>query len=355
MDKPWLKSYPEGVPEEVPTPPFRSVRDLFEHGFSAFPDNAAYTNMGRTLSYADLNRLSMHFACYLQQTVGLTRGERVAIMLPNILQYPVAMCGIFRAGLVVVNVNPLYTARELKHQLQDSGTRCIIILENFAHVLEEVIADTEIDRVVTTGIGDLLHWPKSTVTNFALRYVKKAVPAYQFANRDTFNAALKKGTNKTLQNVDIGFADIAYLQYTGGTTGVSKGAMLSHRNMVYNVQQTVSWQAGAYDDVQPIIAITALPLYHIFSLQGNCLTVMAQGGLNVLITNPRDFEGFAKEIAEYEFNLFTGVNTMFAALMNTPSFEDIDFSHLRVCIGGCTAVQPALAQGWKETTGNTNL
>ncbi|MGI9247845.1 MAG: AMP-binding protein, partial [Woeseiaceae bacterium] len=334
MDKPWLKSYPPGVPEEVPAPPFRSIRELFEHGFAAYPDNPAYTNMGRTITYSDLNNLSMQFACYLQKTLGLTRGERVAIMLPNILQYPVAMCGIFRAGLVVVNINPLYTARELQHQLKDSGARCIVILENFAHVLEEVIADTEVDNVVTTGVGDLLGWPKGLITNLALRYVKKAVPAYRLANRISFKGALKAGANKTLNPVDIGFADIAYLQYTGGTTGVSKGAMLSHRNMVYNVQQTMVWQGDAYEGVRPIIAIAALPLYHIFSLQGNCLTVMAQGGLNVLITNPRDFEGFAKEIANYKFNMFAGVNTMFTALMNTPSFKDIDFGNLRVCIGG---------------------
>jgi long-chain acyl-CoA synthetase len=355
LDKVWLKSYPEGVPEEVPTPPFRSIRELFEHSFAEFPENPCYTNMGQTLSYADLNRLSMKFACYLQQTLGLTRGERIAIMLPNILQYPVAMCGIFRAGLVVVNVNPLYTARELEHQLKDSGARCIIILENFAHTLEGVIANTEVDHVVVTGVGDLLRWPKSILTNFVLRYVKKAVPRYRFANSVSFKGALRAGANKTLDPVDIGFADIAYLQYTGGTTGVSKGAMLSHRNMVYNVQQTISWQGDAYKGVEPIIAITALPLYHIFSLQGNCLTVMAQGGLNVLITNPRDFEGFAKEISQFDFNMFTGVNTMFTALMNTPSFNDIDFSHLRVCIGGGMAVQPAVAKDWKKATGATIL
>jgi len=355
LDKAWLKSYPPGVPEEVPTPPYRSVRDLFEHSFAEYPNNASYTNMGRTLSYADLNHLSMRFACYLQQELGMTRGERVAIMLPNILQYPVAMCGIFRAGLVVVNVNPLYTARELKHQLKDSGARCVVILENFAHILEEVVADTDVDFVVTTGVGDLLSWPKSTLTNFALRHVRKAVPSYRLANSVSFKAALKAGSNKDLTPVDIGFADIAYLQYTGGTTGVSKGAMLSHRNMVYNVQQTISWQGDAYDDVRPVIAITALPLYHIFSLQGNCLTVMAQGGQNVLITNPRDFEGFAKEIAKFRFNMFTGVNTMFAALLNTPSFRDIDFSSLRVCIGGGMAVQPAVAKEWKNATGTTIL
>jgi len=343
------------MPAEVPAPPFKSVRDLFEQAFEKWPDNAAYTNMGRTLSYAELDRLSMQFACYLQKTLGLTRGERVAIMLPNVLQYPVAMCGIFRAGLVVVNVNPLYTARELEHQLKDSGAKCIIILENFAHILEDVIAKTDVTYAVTTGVGDLLGFPKSVLTNFVLRYIKKSVPAYDLANRITFRQALKEGVGQALDEVDIGYADIAYLQYTGGTTGISKGAMLSHRNMVYNVQQTIFWQADAYEGVEPILAVTALPLYHIFSLQGNCLTVMAQGGENLLITNPRDFEGFAKEIAKFDFNLFTGVNTMFAALMDTPSFSRIDFGSLRVCIGGGMAVQPAIAKEWKEKTGNTIL
>lgn len=355
MEKVWLKSYPPGMPEEVPTPPFKSVRDLFEQAFEKYPNNAAYTNMGRTLDYAELDRLSMQFACYLQKNLGLTRGERVAIMLPNLLQYPVAMCGIFRAGLVVVNVNPLYTARELSHQLQDSGTKCIIILENFAHILADVIADTPVTHVVTTGIGDLLSFPKSTITNLLLRYVKKSVPAYKLDNRATFRQALRAGSGKALDEVDIGYADIAYLQYTGGTTGLSKGAMLSHRNMVYNVQQTITWQDDAYEGVQPIVAVTALPLYHIFSLQGNCLTVMAQGGQNLLITNPRDFEGFAKEISRFKFNLFTGVNTMFASLMDTPSFSSIDFSHMRVCIGGGMAVQPTIAKEWKKKTGCTIL
>jgi len=355
LEKVWIKSYPANIPAEVPTPPFKSVRDLFEQAFEKYPDNAAYTNMGRTLSYAELDRLSMQFACYLQKTLGLTRGERVAIMLPNILQYPVAMCGIFRAGLVVVNVNPLYTARELEHQLKDSGAKCIIILENFAHILEDVITKTEVTHVVTTGVGDLLSFPKSFLTNFALRYIKKSVPAYRLDNSISFRQALRAGAGLALDEVDIGYADIAYLQYTGGTTGVSKGAMLSHRNMVYNVQQSIVWQADAYEGVHPILAVTALPLYHIFSLQGNCLTVMAQGGENLLITNPRDFEGFAKEIARHQFNLFTGVNTMFAALMDTPSFSTIDFSSLRVCIGGGMAVQPAIAKEWKEKTNSTIL
>jgi long-chain acyl-CoA synthetase len=331
------------------------VRDLFEQAFEKYPNNTAYTNMGRSLDYAELDRLSMRFACYLQKELGLMRGERVAIMLPNILQYPVAMCGIFRAGLVVVNVNPLYTARELQHQLKDSGTKCIIILENFAHILERVIADTEIEHVVTTGLGDLLTWPKSVLTNLVLRHIKKAVPAYKISGRVTFRQALKAGSGNALDEVAIGFADIAYLQYTGGITGVTKGAMLSHRNMVYNVQQTITWQGDAFVGVEPIVAITALPLYHIFSLQGNCLTVMAQGGENVLITNPRDFEGFAKAMAEVDFCLFAGVNTMFASLMDARNFSSIDFSHLKFCVGGGMAVQPAIAQEWKEKTGCTIL
>ncbi len=352
MDKVWLKSYPEGMPENCPTPPFSSVRDLFENAFQQYPSARAFTSMGRTLTYSELDQLSMQFACYLQKDLGLTRGERVAIMLPNILQYPIALCGIFRAGLVVVNVNPLYTARELEHQLKDSGAKCILVLENFADTLEAVLPQTSIKQVITTGVGDLLTFPRSVITNFVLRKIRKEVPAHSIAGATTFKAVLSAGSNKALDRVELGFADIAFLQYTGGTTGLSKGAMLSHRNMVYNVQQTITWQADAYKGVEPIIAITALPLYHIFSLQGNCLTVSAQGGENVLIANPRDFEGFAKEMARHKFNLFTAVNTLFAALMTTPSFAKIDFGYLRVCIGGGMAVQPAIAKEWHEKTSN---
>ncbi len=355
VEKIWLKSYPPGVSEEVPEPPFRSVRELIENSFRNHPDRPSYTNMGTTISYRELDELSLQFACYLQKTLGLTRGERAAIMLPNILQYPVALCGIFRAGLVAVNVNPLYTARELEHQLEDSGAKCIIVLENFAHVLESVIDKTAVEHVITTGIGDLLNWPKGPLANMVMRHVKRAVPKYRFDNSTRLKQALEAGSHEVLALVEIGYADIAFLQYTGGTTGVSKGAMLSHRNMVYNVQQSVVWQGNAYEGVRPIVAITALPLYHIFSLQGNCLCVMEQGGLNVLITNPRDFKGFVKEIGKYRFNLFTGVNTLFAALLNTPGFSDVDFSGLRVCVGGGMAVQPAVARDWKAITGNTIL
>jgi long-chain acyl-CoA synthetase len=355
VDKVWLKSYPDGVPAELPEAPFRSVRDLFEQTFDAYPERPAYTCMGTTLSYGELDRLSMQFACYLQDDLGLTRGERVAIMLPNILQYPVALCGIFRAGLVVVNVNPLYTARELRHQLQDSGAKCIVILENFAHTLAEIIDDTCIRQVITTGAGDLLAFPRGMLTNFLVRHIRKSVPAFSFARSIPLRAALQAGDGKGLQHVELGFADIAFLQYTGGTTGVSKGAMLSHRNMVRNVQQTILWQGDSYEEFPYIVAVTALPLYHIFSLQGNCLTVMAQGGQNILISDPRDYKRFVAELRRHPFNLFTGVNTMFAGLLATPGFERVDFSSLRVCIGGGMAVQPAVAQAWKSTTGNTIL
>ncbi len=355
MEKIWLKSYPPGVPEQVTAPRFRSIREMIENSFQEYPDNPAYTNMGTTITYRDLDELSMRFACYLQKKLELTRGERVAIMLPNILQYPVAMCGAFRAGLVVVNVNPLYTARELKHQLVDSGAKCIVILENFAHILEEIIDDTDVEQVITTGVGDLLRFPKNLLVNFVLRYVRREIPRYRFTNSITFRHALREGGSEQLSHVEIGLADIAYLQYTGGTTGVSKGAMLSHRNMVYNVEQSVRWQGDAYDGVTPLVAITALPLYHIFSLQGNCLLGMAQGGLNVLITNPRDMPGFVKEISKFKFNLLTGVNTMFAGLLNTPGFSDIDFSSLRVVVGGGMAVQPAVAREWHKVTGKPIL
>jgi len=351
VEKIWLKSYPEGVPEEVPEPPYRSIRDMFEFCFEEYADLAAYSNMGTTLTYGQLDELSQQFACYLQSELGLTRGERVAIMLPNILQYPVVLAGIFRAGLVAVNVNPLYTPRELEHQLKDSGARAIVILENFAHILQEVRDETPVEFIVTTGVGDLLKKPKGWIVNLVLRRIKKQVPAFKLPGAISFNRALKRGKGKPLHPVELGYADIAFLQYTGGTTGVSKGAMLSHRNMIYNVQQTILWTGDSYVGFEPIIAITALPLYHIFSLEGNCLTVMAQGGLNVLITNPRDFDGFVEELGNWEFNLFTGVNTLFTALLNTDGFADLNFSALRVCVGGGMAVQPAVAKEWARVTG----
>ena len=351
MDKPWLKSYPAGVPEDIPTPPFQSVRDMIEYPMVEYPDRPAFTNMGTTLTFRDLDQLSLRFACFLQNDLKLIKGERVAIMMPNLLQYPVVMAGLFRAGLVAVNVNPLYTARELRHQLADSGAKCIIILENFAHTLADVIADTNIEQVITTGVGDLLKFPKSVITNFVLRHVKKMVPAYSFSNSVTLKHALAAGSRETLSPVELGFADLAFLQYTGGTTGVSKGAMLSNRNMVYNVHQAVAWQLDTYEGLERVCAITALPLYHIFSLQSNCLCMMVQGGENILITNPKDMSGFVKELSKYKFNYITGVNTLFAALLNTPGFADLDFSSLRMTIGGGMAVQEAVSNDWFDVTG----
>jgi len=351
VQKPWLKSYPAGVPEAIETPPFRSVRDMIEHPMVEHADRPAFTNMGTTLIYRDLDRLSLEFACFLQNTLGLVKGERLAIMLPNVLQYPVAMCGAFRAGLVVVNVNPLYTARELRHQLQDSGAKAIVILENFAHTLEKVIGDTAVEHVVLTGVGDLLRFPKGAIVNLVLRHVKKQVPKHSLKNTIAFRKALAAGSGQTLKPVGLGFADIAFLQYTGGTTGLSKGAMLSHRNMVCNVHQAKAWQLDAYEGLDQVVAITALPLYHIFSLQSNCLSMMVQGGQNVLITNPRDFAAFVKELSNHRFNYMTGVNTLFAALLNTPGFAELDFSHLRLTIGGGMAVQAAVSRRWHEVTG----
>ncbi len=352
MDKIWLKSYAEDVPAEIPTPEFKSLREMIEFAFDEFPDRPAYTNMGTTLTYQHLDRLSMKFACYLQKSLGLVRGERVAIMLPNLLQYPVVLIGLFRAGLVAVNINPLYTARELRHQLTDSGAKCIIILENFADTLEEVIGGTKIEHVVTTQVGDLLSWPKSVVTNFVLKRIRKSVPSFALPGHVRLRVALRTGAMHHLDHIELGYADIAFLQYTGGTTGVSKGAMLSHRNMVFNVHQSRAWQADVYAGLERIIAITALPLYHIFSLQSNCLSVMHQGGENILITNPRDLPAFVKEMSRHKFSYISGVNTLFAGLLNTPGFSKLDFSNLRLTIGGGMAVQEAISRKWQEVTGH---
>lgn len=353
VERIWLDSYPEGVPATIEPPPYRSVREMFELAFREFPERPAYTNMGTSLSWRDLDRLSLQFAGYLQKSLGLVKGERIAIMLPNVLQYPVALAAAFRAGLVAVNVNPLYTSRELKHQLVDSGAKCIVILENFAHTLQEVIADTAVEHVVTTRIGDLLKKPKGWIVNLVLQHVKKMVPPFELPGRMRLPAALKRGGHEALAHVELGYADIAFLQYTGGTTGPAKGAMLSHRNMVYNVAQAKAWQQDAFEDIERIVVITALPLYHIFSLQSNCLGMAVQGGENVLITNPRDFPGFVKELSKHRYSYMTGVNTLFAALLNTPGFADLDFSSLRLTIGGGMAVQEAVAKRWKRVTGNS--
>ena len=351
MEKVWLKHYVDGVPETIDPGEMTSLRDLIDDAMSRFADQPAYTNMGVTLSYADLERESTAFAAWLQKTAGLRKGERLALMLPNILQYPVALCAALRAGFVIVNVNPLYTARELRHQLKDSGAKAIVILENFAATLQEVLADTDVETVITTEVGDFLSTPRRQLTNFVVKRVKKMVPRFSLPNRHRWRDVLAAGREQTFEPPLLGLIDLAFLQYTGGTTGVSKGAMLSHRNMLCNVLQSTAWLGKAMAP-ENIIAITALPLYHIFSLEGNCLGIMRLGGLNVLITNPRDFDGFVKEIGQYPFTYFTGVNTLFNALLNTPGFKDLDFSSLKITIGGGMAVQEDVARRWKEVTGN---
>ncbi len=348
----WLKSYPPGVPAEVDLEEFPSIGAMFERSVRTFAARTAYFNMGKALSYADLDRLTRDFAAYCQSVLALPRGARIAIMMPNLLQYPVAMYGALRAGYVVVNCNPLYTPRELEHQLADSGAEAILIVENFAHVLQDVIERTPIKHVVVTGLGDMLGGLKGNLVNFAVRHVKKMVPSWQLPQATRFNDALRRGASAPFKPVDIGHQDIAFLQYTGGTTGVSKGAMLTHGNIVANLQQAHAWIGPFLHDHEEII-ITALPLYHIFALTANCLTFFKIGATNVLITNPRDIPGLVKEMGKYHFSTITGVNTLFNALLNNPDFAGLDFSALHVSLGGGMAVQKAVADKWKQVTGVT--
>ncbi len=353
MEKIWLRNYPAGVPADINPDELPSLQALATRSLEKFADRPAYTMMDRTVSYAELDRLSRAFAAYLQQVAGLKKGDRIAMMLPNVLQYPVALVGAFRAGLTVTNTNPLYTPRELEHQLRDSGARAIVILENFAHTLEEVIGETSVDTVIVTGVGDLFPFPKSLLVNFVLRHVKKQVPEYSLPGSVGFVEALSKGKYENLEPVALDHEDVAFLQYTGGTTGVSKGAVLTHRNMCANVLQTEAWMGPSLRGQSgQMVLISALPLYHIFSLQG-CLTFLRLGAHNVLIPNPRDFPGFVKELGKYRFTFFAGVNTLFNALLNTPGFDRLDFGALKVSLGGGMAVQRAVAERWKQVTGNT--
>ncbi len=349
-NKPWLASYPAGVPAEIDMNEFSSVVDIIEQSCSKYGNRAAFVNMGKALSYSDIDRLSRNFAAYLQ-SIGLERGDRVAVMMPNVLQYPIAVMGILRAGLVVVNTNPLYTPRELHHQLTDSGARAIVVIENFASVLQEVIDDVPLEYPIVTGVGDMLGFPKAAITNFAIRKVKKMVPAWRLPNAVRFTDALKKGAGQELTRHAVTQDDLAFLQYTGGTTGVAKGAMLTHGNMVANAQQSSAWMANLR--IGDEIIVTALPLYHIFALTANCLVFFKLGGKNILITNPRDMPGFVKELSSHPFSCLTGVNTLFNALLNTPGFADLDFSHFRMTLGGGMAVQRSVAEHWKKVTGVT--
>lgn len=352
MEKIWLKNYPPGVSAEIDPDTFSSVKELIEESCKKYSSQPAFTNMGREMSFGELEQKSRYFAAYLQKVAGLEKGDRIALMMPNVLQYPVGIAGALCAGFVVVNVNPLYTPRELKHQLIDSGAKAILIVENFAHTLEQVIGDTEIKTVITTQLGDMLGFPKSALVNFVVKTVKKMVPAWNIPGSTTLKKALAEGKWQTLDDVDLNHENIAFLQYTGGTTGLSKGAVLTHGNMIANVEQSRTWLGKKQASGNEIV-ITALPLYHIFALTANCLLFMRIGGNNILITNPRDFPGFVKELKKYRFTFISGVNTLFNALLHTPGFSDVDFSGLQVTLGGGMAVQEAVARHWKEVTGNT--
>ncbi|MGE5640586.1 MAG: long-chain-fatty-acid--CoA ligase [Clostridia bacterium] len=352
MDRIWLKSYPTGVQAEVRYDEFRSLGELFEKSVQAHRDRPAYHCMGKSLTFGDIDRLSTAFAAWLQAK-GLQKGARVAIMLPNVLQYPVAMFAVLRAGYTVVNVNPLYTARELEHQLKDSGAEAILILENFAHTLQQVLPRVPVKHVVLAALGDLLGF-KGHIVNFVVRKVKKLVPPYTLPGAVRFNDVIAEGAGKPMKPFAVGHEDIAFLQYTGGTTGVSKGAMLLHRNILANIAQVEGWLALALGGETPTI-ITALPLYHIYSLTINCLLMLRMGGYSILITNPRDIPGFVKELAKHRYNMITGVNTLYNALLNNPDFGKLDFSHLRLASGGGMAVQKAVAEKWRQVTGKTLL
>jgi len=350
--RPWLANYPAGVPAEIDPEEYRSVPAVLEEAIAQFRDRPAFSNMGRTITYAELDARSREFAAYLLGELKLKKGDRVAIMMPNCLQYPIAIFGILRAGLTVVNTNPMYTARELRHQLVDSGTVAILVLDNFGKTVQDVLADTQIKQVITTGLGDLLGFPKGPIVNFVLKHVKKMVPEYAIQGAVRFRDTLSIGAKHALPDVSTTLDDIAFLQYTGGTTGVAKGAMLTHRNMVANMQQASAW-VGANAKPGEELIVTALPLYHIFALTANGLVFMKFGSHNHLITNPRDMPGFVKELKGIQMTAITGVNTLFNGLLNTPGFDEIDFSTVKFTLGGGMAVQRAVAERWKKATGVT--
>ena len=351
--RPWLRHYPAGVPADIDWHAYRSCIELFDQAIAKFRTRDAFVCMDKRITYAELDKMSTHLAAWLQAQ-GLARGSRVAVMMPNVLQYPVAILGILRAGCVVVNVNPLYTPRELEHQLKDSGAEAIIVLENFATTLEQVIEKTPIRHVVVASVGDLLGFPKGAIVNFVLRNVKKMVPAYEVPHATRFNSVLSEGAKRALKPVEIGPEDVAFLQYTGGTTGVSKGATLLHRNVIANVLQSEAWMQPALveqDANQQTVVVCALPLYHIFALTVCCMLGMKSGALVVLITNPRDIGGFIAELKKYQVTMLPAVNTLYNALLHHPDFGGIDWSHLRVANGGGMAVQKAVADKWFEKTG----
>jgi long-chain acyl-CoA synthetase len=348
-ERPWLNNYPAGVPAEIDLNQYASIAAVLDEAFERYRQRIAFTNFGKSLTYGEIDTLSRQFAGYLTGELKLKQGDRIAIMLPNILQYPIALFGALRAGMVVVNTNPMYTARELKHQLTDAGAQVIVVLDNFASTLQGVVSETGIKHIITTGIGDLLG-AKGVLVNFVLKHVKKMVPAYNLPQAVRFKDALTRGANHQAPKPSLGHDDIAFLQYTGGTTGVAKGAMLTHGNMVANMLQAGAWFGAKIKPGEETI-ITALPLYHIFALTCNCFIFLRFGGRSILITNPRDMPGFVKELSKIKFTAITGVNTLFNGLLNTPGFDQVDFSSLRMSFGGGMAVQRAVAEKWEKLTG----
>ncbi|QEH08690.1 long-chain-fatty-acid--CoA ligase FadD [Histophilus somni] len=352
MQKTWFQNYPEGSPLELDTSKYESLLDMLDKAIREHPDRPAYVNMGQVLTFRKLEERSRAFAAYLQNELKLKRGERVALMMPNLLQYPIALFGTLRAGLVVVNVNPLYTPRELEHQLQDSGAIAIVVVSNFASTLEKVVFNTNIKHVILTRMGDQLSFGKRTLVNFVVKYIKKLVPKYKLPSAVTFREVLAVGKNRQYVRPQVERTDLAFLQYTGGTTGVAKGAMLTHGNIITNIFQA-AWIASPFvgDHKKQRKAIIALPLYHIFALTANCLLFIELGITAVLITNPRDIDGFIKELKKHRFVGITGVNTLFNALLNNENFKEVDFSALKLSVGGGMAIQQSVATRWHELTG----
>lgn len=349
MDRVWSKNYPEGVPADINADHYASLLEVFDESIKDYADRTAYINMGKSISYAELDQLSLKFAAYLQQQLGLKKGDAVAVMMPNLLQYPVCILGILRAGCVVVNVNPLYTPRELQHQLLDAQAKAIIIVENFAHTLSEVQDNVKLEHVILTHMGDMLGLVKGTIVNLVVKHVKKLIPAHHLKKYVTYKEVIAAGNASAYKKPAVVGDDLAFLQYTGGTTGVSKGAMLTHRNMVANLEQADGCIGPLLTHGKELV-VTALPLYHIFALTANFLVFMKYGGTNLLITNPRDMPNFVKELAKYPFSVITGVNTLFNGLLNTPGFAQLDFSNMKLALGGGMAVQRPVAERWQKVT-----
>jgi len=350
LNKVWLNRYPADVPAEINPDRYQSLIDMFEQAVGRYADNPAFINMGETMSFRKLEERSRAFAAYLQQGLGLKKGDRVALMMPNLLQYPVAMFGILRAGMVVVNVNPLYTPRELQHQLCDSGASAIVIVSNFAHTLEKVVSQTQVKHVILTRLGDELSLAKGTLVNLVVKYIKRMVPKYHLPGAISFRQALQSGERLQYLRPDVVNTDLAFLQYTGGTTGVAKGAMLSHRNLLANLEQVKAAYGPLLEEGKELV-VTPLPLYHIFALTVNCLFFIELGGCSLLITNPRDIPGFVKELGKHPFTAMTGVNTLFNALLNNKAFQQLDFSSLHLSAGGGMQVQHVVAERWEKLTG----